>query len=341
MAVNWELVAEIGRETEVYDSEYIDNNRYFREMSSIIQWNAQDTKVTWEHKFSDDKMMGGKNLLGNHQGIFTYEEHKKNAKHSTFYWFTPDGEIKWKITLPFSPYEKAVFMLNGTSIWMYGVLHSEECWAALELEIDSGEVITLKQNKALTQDAALLDEEIFLGGRDGFYYTNRNHSFELQLLTKGFVVAVFKNAEKIYCIIAVTKGQYKLITCGDDKNCITLVDFSASRNHLSPVVTSDQKFLLIAPNQKEGIQKINIATSEVVWQTGKGVWTCNHMHEIGDLIIAKVEEGDDDLILTIDKNTGKVLGKIESQEFPSSVFPAEANHVIISGMDGAQLVKVS
>lgn len=338
--VNWELISTSEKDYGVFDTIKQNDKRYYRGLRNLFQLDDNVT-IAWEHKFLDDKTMGGKKLLGNHQGIFTYEEHKKNAKHTTFYWFTPDGEIKWKVTLPFSPYKQTVFMLNNVSIWMYGVLHNEECWAALELEIDSGEVISLKQNKVLTQDASLLDEDIFLGGRDGFYYTNRHHSFELQLLTKEFVIAVFRNVEKIYCIIAVTQDQYRLVACDSNKNCINLLDFYASRDHLSPIVTNDQKFLLVAPNQKEGIQKINIATSEIAWQTGKGIWTCNHMHEVGDLIVAKVEDEDDDLILTIDKSNGKILNKIDSQEFPSSVFPADANHVIISGMDGAQLVKIS
>ena len=117
--------------------------------------------------------------------------------------------------------------------------------------------------------------------------------------------------------------------------------FKLSDTGLDPTVSDEAKVLYISTGIDEGLKKIDLETSKVLWEFQEEDCTIYKTHPLNNYLVAYAEDNEGECVLIFNKNNGQMETKIKSQEYPSGIFPLPGNEIIVSGMDGAQLITIS
>ena len=206
---NWETITNSETDDDVFDMVNVHNQVYFRGANKLFGWDKQNGKVLWEYPFQDQKPMAGKRILGNETGLFSYQEHKNDPDHTTFYNFSFTGEIKWEKKLHFSPYQKAILLI-GDTLFLQGILHEENTWTVIQLDVNTGDIVTLNTHKFLVDYAFNHGEHVYLGGRDGFFRTNSGDPANFTKLSNDFITEMFTDQESNIYYIAQAGGTSEI-----------------------------------------------------------------------------------------------------------------------------------
>ncbi|WP_299455530.1 hypothetical protein [uncultured Microscilla sp.] len=341
--VNWEISTNSATDDDAFDMVYIHHQVYFRGTNTLFAWDKGNGNILWKYTFQDQKAMAGKRVLGNEQGLFSYEEHKSNLNYTTFYHFSFTGKVKWQKTLHFSPYQKTVLLI-GDKLFLQGILHEENTWATIQLDVNTGDVLTLNTREFLADQGFNYNNDIYLGGRDGLFKMDSNNPTNITKLSGDFITEMFTDqASNIYYIAQANEAnKYKLVIISHAQDAPKEVyTFQASDTGLDPLVANEAQSLYISTDIDEGLKKVDLTTSEILWKYKEEGYTIYKMYALNGYIMAQAEDSESECALIFNENNGQVEAKIKSQEYPSGIFPLTDSEIIVTGMDGTQLITIS
>ncbi|WP_299455524.1 hypothetical protein [uncultured Microscilla sp.] len=345
---NWQLIASSGEDYNAFASVIIDNNIYIRGYDNIYQLNIEAGGVIWSHLFKNQKPMATNALIGNKEGVFTYEEHKNNKEYTTtFYWFSLSGEVLWKKTLPYVPYKNAISITANNTLLMNGVSYGEDSIAIVELDIKTGEVVFHQNHSKLLEFTFFYENKRVFLGSDGCYLFKKEESDKLTLLSEDRITEIIINAKNHLFYISeadeVDEYYLKQLDISSQKLKI-LYTFENPDTNLGPLISSNQKFFYLPGgiDEGEGLQKINLETSKEVWSINNEDWTFYNIINLQDHIVASIKDKTKpgkSFVIYIDKSSGKVLGKIDSMANPSDIYSLNNQSFLITGTYEVQLIR--